>query len=217
MHKHAIALKAREGEMASERRLLTIVQISDLHFGDLRGSNDDSDLDAVAESWWQANPLFDGYLGHSGDALRHLNQAFKQLRDDESAMLLVTGDLTAVGGDSQFSLAGRYLQATAALPSGRSIGLQVGNVLVNGAAPGNHDHWPGRRAVAAGSLVMWGRSTKSLSQTFSNLPVAPVNLQRLQLTPKCYLSIGGIDTDAQIHPTYRKDFQSWKPKGKSQK
>jgi predicted phosphodiesterase len=207
INKHATNLITAGRNMPSGKRLLTIVHISDLHFGDLSPNSDDADLDAVAESWWQLNRRFDGYLGHSGDALRHLNQSFKQIRDDEKpVMLLVTGDLTAVGSDAQFSLARRYLEATAQLSGQRYLGLQLANLLVNGAVPGNHDHWPGQRAVTPLSLVMFGASTGSLGTTFPNLPLAPVGLQRLPLTPRCHLSIGGIDTDAQVRSYGPKRF-----------
>ena len=184
--------------MPNDRRLLTIVQISDLHFGDLTASGDDADLDAAAEAWWQLNSIFDGYLGHSGDALRHLNARFAQLRDDEHAMLVISGDLTAVGSDTQFGLARSYLERTITLSTGHQIGLGVSNVLAYTAVPGNHDHWPGTRATFPRSLVMFGAS-KHVGTVFPTLPVVPPAPLRLPLTKKCFLSLAGIDGDADVH------------------
>jgi 3',5'-cyclic AMP phosphodiesterase CpdA len=130
--------------MLKERLLTTIVHISDLHFGDL-GRQDDATLSAAVVDWWRIHPLFNGYLGHQGIALRHLDEFMATMKADGAPILLITGDITANGAESQFDLVSRYLSSTITLSSGEIIGLEMPEVMGR-TIPGNHDHWPGRTA-----------------------------------------------------------------------
>ncbi|MGH9423029.1 MAG: metallophosphoesterase family protein [Thermoanaerobaculia bacterium] len=171
----------------AERRLATLLHISDLHFGDL-DPDGDSVLDADAEAWWAANELFDGYLGHSGDALVQLTDSFAQLTSREEVTLVVTGDLTAVGKPSQFELARQYLEAKISLDPANPVGLGVPDALTR-TIPGNHDHWPGRRTI-------FGPPTQTLRRLFPDLPV---RIQRKQLagTP-AELVLVLVNSDADV-------------------
>lgn len=82
------------------QRFATFVHISDLHFGEM-DENDDSKIEAAVPWWWRLLPIFKGYLGHHGAALRQLEAAVGELREDEDATILLTGDLTANGGGAQ--------------------------------------------------------------------------------------------------------------------
>ena len=54
--------------------LLTMLHISDLHIGLLDPGRAGQAFDAAVQDWWKRNQLFDGYLGHSGQALHQLAQ-----------------------------------------------------------------------------------------------------------------------------------------------
>lgn len=189
--------------MPSEIRLLTFVHISDLHFGDPDPGSSNALLGAHAQNWWRIHRTFDGYLGHSGIALRHLDQRFGQLKRDEDASLFVTGDLTAVGSVSQFNTATTYLTRSVPLPSGHSVGLSESAAL-KFAIPGNHDHWPGMTALSPIDPVMFGHATAGLLNVFPSLapqpnsPPFPMSVRSLK--PGVDLVILGIDTDAEVGP-----------------
>ena len=51
--------------------------------------------------------------------------ASSNLHDNGTAILLVTGDITANGGNAQFELARRFLCETVALRSGDTVGLDI--------------------------------------------------------------------------------------------
>lgn len=143
-------------------RLATFVHISDLHFGEIDPTTDDAALDAYTEPWLRQLPWFDGYLGHGGDALRHLDSFFAAARRSENAHLIVTGDLTTVGAGHEFSLARQFLTRVSRFASGALLGLGVTDAF-DRTVPGNHDHWPGRRATHPLDLVMFGSPTRYLS------------------------------------------------------
>lgn len=179
--------------MFREKLLTTIVHISDLHFGDL-GPHDDATLSAAIVDWWRIHPLFDGYLGHHGVALRHLDDFMATMKENESPILLVTGDITANGGEAQFDLARRYLSSTITLSSNDVIGLEMPQV-VDGMIPGNHDHWPGRTAKSLLDLGICGDCTHSFGNLFPRLPL-PV--QRISLRNDLTIVLLGIDTDSDV-------------------
>ncbi len=124
-----------------QSRLLSIVQISDLHFGDsVRGGG------APDPALLRASPIFEGWLDHHFQGVRQLQQFFRGVcRRDPAAMMVVTGDLTSNGADPQFALAAGFLGASGAQsPFGFGLGLPNWRERT---IPGNHDQWPGSNRV----------------------------------------------------------------------
>ncbi|HEX8139942.1 MAG TPA: metallophosphoesterase [Pyrinomonadaceae bacterium] len=167
-------------------RLATFVHISDLHFGHL----DPVSLNAQAPGLWAKHSGFDGLLGHSYNSLRKLADCFLQMRKDEDARLIVTGDLTTVGHPDQFDMAKMFLGGKLVFPKGSPIGLMATDWSERGVA-GNHDHWPGHAGI-------WGGPTGGLISTFPTMPY--VNDPPLQLGKSHVLRFMGIDTDADVNP-----------------
>lgn len=177
------------------KRLKTFVHVSDLHIGELDGTSDDAALEGHAVPWMQSLPWFDGYLGHGGDALRHLESFFRRARTLEDAGLVVTGDLTTVGKPAEFDLAHRYLGSNAPLsPNGPRLGLNVRN-FAHQTVPGNHDHWPGKRAVHATDPIMYGRPKRG-----SVPPLGCPTATRVPVTPDIELLFLRLDSDADVLP-----------------
>jgi len=154
----------------SRTRLVTFVHISDLHIGD-PDSTGNATLDAHTEAWLKRWPQFDGYLGHTGEALRHLDSFFDSLRNAEDADLIVTGDLTTVGKPSEFALVASYLTGLTHIGSALPLGLNVPDAFER-TIPGNHDHWPGRRPRFALDPAMLGSSACS-AQVFTAVRPGP--------------------------------------------
>jgi 3',5'-cyclic AMP phosphodiesterase CpdA len=119
-------------------RLATFVQVSDLHLG----IPDKASNSAPIGSHWKLCPWFDGLLGHSFLSLLHLETFFEALRENETARLIVTGDLTQCGNDGEIDIADEYLRDAHTFPDGLSVGLEDSK-WAELAVPGNHDHWPG--------------------------------------------------------------------------
>ena len=169
-------------------RLATFVHISDLHIGDI--DPEAIVKDAVArELWAKGGPVFDGLLGHSHKSLVRLEQAYDKLRADEDAKLIVTGDLTAFGAESQFDTAADFLGQVLKPPKTvRALGLREKN-WAKLAVPGNHDHWSGRPVIV-------GRPTVGLAKYFSGLPTTHV----LPLPSGNTVRFLRIDSDADVQP-----------------
>lgn len=167
-------------------RLATFVHISDLHFGHL----DPVSQNAQAPGLWAKHSGFDGLLGHSYNSLRKLEDRFAQLRKDENARLIVTGDITTIGHPNQFDMARSFLGGVLQFPKGNRIGLKESDWR-DRAVPGNHDHWPGHAGI-------WGGPTTGLTTTFPVMPY--VNNTPLSLSKDHVLRFMGIDTDADVNP-----------------
>lgn len=174
--------------------LATFVHISDLHFGELDPQTGGATLDAATEDWIAQRPWFDGYLGHSGAALRHLDQFFDTIQTDEGAQLIVTGDLTTVGGAAEFDLARRYLEARSTFFPPLQLGLGVKDYATR-SIPGNHDHWPGRRATGPLDAVMFGRPGRP-----SGFPGGCPDLTTVPLAAGARVVFVRVDSDADVHP-----------------
>ncbi|MGE3274962.1 MAG: metallophosphoesterase [Vicinamibacterales bacterium] len=114
---------------------LTLVHISDLHFGHPCAEREGPPPGGF--------PPFDGQLGHSHDALIHLTRFMDdERRSGRNVAVVVTGDLTACGKPEEFDLAMDFLRASRVTADDQVIGLDVADVLSR-TIPGNHDHWPG--------------------------------------------------------------------------
>jgi hypothetical protein len=188
--------------------IATFVHISDLHLGDFSpprsGVIPDAAVEAHPPLWWPTLRWFDGYLGHSAVALRHLDAFFvgspsePGLKTTENATLVITGDVTAVGTPSEFSFARAYLEG---MPAGTGSALGLGEIGVLGSrtVPGNHDHWPGHRVTPTRPIVMWGLPTGGFPATFPGLPIP---LWRCPLGGGQTLVMAGINTDADVRPNF---------------
>lgn len=172
-------------------RLLTLLHVSDLHFGVPPASTPGGQ----PPTQWRHLRLADGWLGHNDSALVHLEDFALDLAD-ESPTLVVTGDLTAVGKPAEFDMARDYLLREISLPSSRLVGLRVPTVLARSIS-GNHDQWPG-------SIRVLGAPTPGLTATFpppssggSFFPIQPVYIP---LTEGRRLALLGIDSDADVWP-----------------
>lgn len=133
--------------------LKTFVHISDIHFSD-------SNHDSKALALYAAIPKLDGFLGHDYQSLTMLDEFFTDMVDNEEAELIVTGDITRVGGVFEFSMARTYLERELTPPQGNFTGLREPNWLTR-AIPGNHDHYPG-------IPLLIGGPTAGLAATFPN-------------------------------------------------
>jgi Calcineurin-like phosphoesterase len=115
--------------------LKTFMQVSDLHFA---GPLQRRLYDPIAHKF----PYFDGLVGHDPAVLGYVQATYEQLGATEPDLeLIVTGDLTAQGIDSEFDDAIEYLGSKRALFP--FDGLGAADWLVR-SVPGNHDHWPGK-------------------------------------------------------------------------
>jgi 3',5'-cyclic AMP phosphodiesterase CpdA len=176
--------------MSTERLLATFVHISDLHFGDLDRSTGSASLDADAKKWWSRHRLFQGYLGHHHDALIHMEAFLSWIRNEDGEVhLIVTGDLTTVGKQSEFDLCITYLEDAIRLDPSNPIGLGLGSAGARTRTiPGNHDHWPGRRTII-------GAATSAFGKVFTRLPIP---ISRIKLRDDLTVVFCGIDTDADV-------------------
>jgi predicted phosphodiesterase len=169
-------------------RLLTLIHVSDLHFGH------PAPITAEVKEWWCKFPALSGYFGHCGRALRYLEEKIARIRADEpNSLLLVTGDLTAYASDEQFALALSYLQGRATFSHGRSLGLQFEHNAMM--IPGNHDHWSGKPAEHLSDLVMYGGPTEVFGRVFPQMPT--LHIER-EISEGRRLVMVGIDTDAGL-------------------
>jgi hypothetical protein len=165
-------------------RLATFVHVSDLHFGHTDPKTRDSQAIALASKF----SIFDGLLGHSYKSLVRLEQVFDKFRREESASLIVTGDLTTVGDADEFLTASEYLGDVLRPPKGAYVGLRQRDWLRR-AVPGNHDHWPGVPKI-------FGGPTAALAKTFGTLPQSTM----MSLPSGHRIHFLRIDSDADVWP-----------------
>lgn len=177
-----------------QKRLLTILQISDLHIGAIDPTTGDARTSAAAAQLFANFTWFDGVLGHNNRALDDLHAFYRKLvNDGEDPLVVVTGDITRVGDGVEFDTANDFLSSQIDLspPNGRYVGLQFSKWL-DTAIPGNHDHWPGWPIVRGGPhLTFWkyfpsGKLPYVWSRTLKNGRV---------------LKLIGINTDADVDPS----------------
>lgn len=169
-------------------RLLTLLHISDLHFG-----YPAAEAGAIPPVDWHRHfSVYDGFMGHHTDALIHLTAFAKTLRRTDPAqkpLLAVTGDLTAGGRPQEFQQARAFLESTYDL-RGVRVGMNEADFLGR-CIPGNHDHWPG-----TGNVV--GPSTPDLKNLFTDLPMP---LFEVALPDDKVFQLFGINSDADVSDT----------------
>lgn len=176
--------------MGNDRELLTLLQISDLHFGDKLGGHGVDQLSAGLPWLISRFSHFDGLLGHHYKALSALHDFYKRLWGRHpTCPVIVTGDITANGAATQFDLAHLYLGDQTSEPNfGLGLGLPQWS---NNSISGNHDQWPG-------SNLIFGRPTAGLKKYF-NQPF-PIVAPPLEIKKGLNLRFLFIDTDAEVSP-----------------
>jgi 3',5'-cyclic AMP phosphodiesterase CpdA len=179
-------------------RLATFLHISDLHFGDVdpHSQHKDAATDPlIASLASNTGPVWDGLLGHSYGSLVRLEKLHAKLQAEENSSLIVTGDLTAYGAESQFATATEFLGGLLWPPTvATHIGLRQKSWKLT-SIPGNHDHW-------CGKPVIFGRPTSALSRHFPTLP----STSQYPLKSGQFLNFLRIDSDADVNPYFSNRF-----------
>ncbi len=190
--KESLPLTREEGQL----KLVTLLQISDLHFGDI----DPSTGGAVSPTLVGIHKVIDGLLGHDINSLKRVSRFWINLRNTEQVdtALVVTGDLTTVGKFAQYTTADTYLakllDLTSTIPHLPPLGLAVADWKERG-IPGNHDHYPGGFKAPN---YMFGRPPKNMRRSF--LDDYP-KISSMKLKSGHVLKFLLIDTDADIWST----------------
>jgi 3',5'-cyclic AMP phosphodiesterase CpdA len=164
--------------------LATFLHLSDLHIGipDAKG-------DAHVSQIWALHHRFDGLLGHSYRSLVSVERIYKQLKKQERAKLVVTGDLTTKGCPDEFRLASEYIGRSAEFVARRKLGLHY-KKWQEYTIPGNHDQWPGLP-------IIWGPPRNVFYRVFPNRPLIG---RPSRLMNDHSLRFIGVDTDADNSP-----------------
>jgi Calcineurin-like phosphoesterase len=132
--------------------LLTILHVSDLHIGEVDPASGDALVSPLAARLFSNLTWFDGVLGHHSRGLDDLHRFLIDMRKrDDHPVLVVSGDLTRVGGAIEFDNAADYLSVglDKSPPLGNYVGLGFQSWRAS-SIPGNHDHWPGKPVVFGG-------------------------------------------------------------------
>lgn len=190
---------------AGRELLATFVHISDIHIGEIDPVTGDAAISRRAARIHSNFPWLDGLLGHHGRALHELDDFIAALRDEEPGLrLIVTGDLTRVGGSGELQLAKTFIEQEIDLspPHGNDVGLRLGAQRL--IIPGNHDQWAG----ANGPHRAWP------SQFGGAYAHAVPRIEPHSLPNGQEISFICIDSDADVRPQSLKrvraigDFQT---------
>jgi hypothetical protein len=174
---------------SGEQAIFNLLQVSDLHFGDNLGGDAPERLSARLPPLLSRYKHFDGLLGHHYKALTALHDFYRSLWNQiPKCMLIVSGDLTANGAESQFDLAHGYLSSQCA-ESAFGLGLGYDGWASTSIA-GNHDQWPGNNRVL-------GSPTAGLKKYFQRFPIIG---PRLELRRELSLRFIFVDSDADVSP-----------------
>ena len=170
---------------------LTVVQISDLHFGPSLVP----DLSLVKGNW--PPHTFQGFAPHDPDACTALSNAIQRISPRKDCVLLVSGDLTASGDTSEFACALTYLHELLRFNVNMTTGLRERYQKLL-SIPGNHDHWAGRTgsfAVRGGPAYIHG----TYFDTSASEPwwITPIPIPSARSGPYGELCLIGIDTCAR--------------------
>lgn len=168
----------------ADETILGLVQVSDLHFGDLL-PNGDASLPSLL-GWL---PFMSGQLGHHRRAARDLHRFIADRRERiGTEVLVVSGDLTACGAVPQFALAESFLGSRPPHPA-FPLSLAAADWVDKG-VPGNHDQWPGTGAIV-------GNPTPGLAATF---PRAFPSVWRIRTRQGPSVAFVMVDSDADVAP-----------------
>lgn len=174
----------------------TLLQISDLHFGEI----DPSSGNAVQPTLVGMHKVIDGLLGHDILSLKRISRFWLDLDKDVDAPkgLVVTGDLTTVGNFAQYLNANKYLSdqldLSRSVPNLGPLGLSVKDWKKRG-IPGNHDHYPGDFTT---TTLMFGDPPQQMQQSFLN---GYPDISTMDLKNGYTLKFLLIDTDADVWTT----------------
>jgi len=177
-------LNPQEAPATAGRRLLTLVHISDLHFGHPpaeEGGAPPADLRRHFK-------MFDGLLGHHFPALDHLTTYMKLLRlqeTDPAPIVVLTGDLTACGRTEEFKRAKDFV-GSSYMVGANPIGLNEADFSTR-TIPGNHDNWPGT-----------GEILGPRTEAFKTLFGMPMTMFERTLASGHQFQLFGIDSDADV-------------------
>jgi 3',5'-cyclic AMP phosphodiesterase CpdA len=177
----------------TNRLLLTILQISDLHIGAIDPATGDALISTAAAQLFANFTWFDGVLGHHARALQDLKKFRSDLVDaGEDPLVIVSGDITRVGDGVEFDTANDFLSSQIDLnpPHGNYVGLHCSKWL-DTAIPGNHDHWPGRPVVRGGPHPTFA--------TYFPPNKLPYVWSRTLANGRV-LQLIGVNTDADVNP-----------------
>lgn len=174
----------------------TLLQISDLHFGDI----DPTTGSAIQPALVGIHKVIDGLLGHDINSLKRISRFWLDLDKDVDVpkALVVTGDLTTVGNFAQYVNADKYLRGQLDLrglvPNIAPLGLSVKDWKARG-IPGNHDHYPGDFKP---TTLMFGDPPQQTQQSFLN---GYPDISTFDLKAGYRLKFLMIDTDADVLTT----------------
>lgn len=172
---------------------LHLVQVSDLHIGEIDPQTGDALLPGVLQWAQQRLTWLDGYLGHHAQALEDIEDFIEQTYRDAGIepRMLVTGDLSRAGSGPSLALARDFVEAQIPLGRHRQAGLACGPV--DHLVAGNHDHWadtpppPGGAGSIAWAQLFGGRAP-------------PQPMPDLPLPDGRRLVIWGLDSEADVAP-----------------
>lgn len=182
--------------MSDDKPLQTFLQISDLHIGEIDPLTGDAAISKFSERLFAQFTWLDGVLGHHAPGLKDLAEYFASLVDQGfSPLLLVTGDITRIGGEAEYDTADRFLGSQVDLnpPNQNWVGLDAKDWREQ-AIPGNHDHWSGKPTI-------WGGPPVAFPKYFANFrPPNVPTICRIPLFDNRALQIARINTDADVSP-----------------
>jgi len=141
-------------------RLLTILQISDLHIGRIDPITGNAAVSNAGAFLFANFSWFDGVLGHHARGLQELETFYWDLVNaGENPLVIATGDLTRNGHSGDFQAANDFLGNFVDLnpPHGNFVGLGYSH-WQEYSIPGNHDHWSGRPMIFADSIGFRGNT-----------------------------------------------------------
>lgn len=197
--KAAATAQAKKQPPPGSKHIATFMHVSDLHFGEINPET----RDAQTKNHWGLTKAFDIFLGHEYASLELLDDYYAELIEQEPVPMLMphdgvkipvimTGDLTCCGSDSQFESGTAFLGDLLCFEnnSKRCLGLQS-DTWCSFTVPGDHDHWPGNYGIIGGP-------PPSLKQA---LPCCPFVIPPITLPGTDYqIRFMGIDTNADIAP-----------------
>jgi hypothetical protein len=183
---------------ASSMDQIVLLHCSDVHFGEIPANNQFHRL------WPMKNQN-----AHDLQLCLGLKPALEDVRDltglpdSEEIRIIVSGDLTATGGDKEFLVGHSFLRSHYRVqrePTSDVTGFDIranrkGDDLPLRVVPGNHDHW-------WGSKWMWGNNPNIRGSHFRDTPwLIPWQSGAL------VLEVGGLDSCAGVDPKQRNKRQ----------
>jgi hypothetical protein len=123
--------------------LREFIHISDLHFAEI-DRNGDPIYDPSLPATWSRAPWLKGMVGHHQKAISELAVFFRNRHSYNArrSLLIVTGDLTCIGRETEFAAVRSYLESGILRRDGGTVGLGVSDWRER-TILGNHDFWPG--------------------------------------------------------------------------